>query len=327
MVKVVLTTVPALDSATAKFISVSNVLGGVRSYDRETLTGVNMRPKIAASVAAGRKPAPLRVLDKDAKRHLRIAWQTELAARVNDQLDDDMLRRVSAQTLPVQAYYAVFNLARAATSARGTICQTHQAVHRDFQAQRARHASRSWAVTLSGDPDDLTSCALQPAICTPAGFNPMELSHAPEEYVFTALRMTRRWKVESARANWLRTAKTAAGKPRRTLPALERQKLIAGLRPTTILDFLYELRARTNYEGVEEYGSSADDTTVEQFHTSLLHLADVGMLHYETDLAVTIGRPAYEAELQDWVTSTAKVGAWARKAAERRLAAIHSALP
>lgn len=141
---------PPLDAATAKFISVSNVLGGIKRYDRETLTGRGMRPKAAAVVVRGRKAAPVKVLERQCARQLRIAWQTELAARVSDQIDDDMVRRVSAQTLPVQAYYAVFNAARAATSARGTVCNTHQAVHRDFQSQRVRHGHRSWGVTLTG---------------------------------------------------------------------------------------------------------------------------------------------------------------------------------
>lgn len=326
MVKVASPDVPALDSATAKFISISNVLGGIRRFDLGTLAGQDMRVQVASAVAEARRAGPARALDRRSARQLRIAWQTELAARVNDQVDDDMLRRVSAQTLPVQAYYAVFNAARAATSTRGTGCNTHQAVHRDYQAQRVRNGQRSWGVTLKGDPQDPAKCVVSPSICVPAGFNPMELSHRPEEYVFAALRMTRRWQLDAARSSWLKNAKTAKGLPRKQLPSTERLRLVADVRPTTILDFMYELRARTNYEGVEEYGSDADDSAVEQFHSGLLHLSDLGLLHYETDLAVTIGVPAYEAEVQDWVRSTAKVGVWARKPVERRLVAIRGAV-
>lgn len=319
-------TSPALDPATAKFISISNVLGGIQRFDRGSFTTRDMRPKIASALAGTRKPGPFRALTRPNARQLRIAWQTELAARVSDQIDDDMLRRVSAQTLPVHAYYAVFNAARAATSARGTACATHQAVHRDFQSQRVRNGQRSWGVALTGDPEDPTRCVIEPAICVPAGFNAMELSRAPSEYVFSALRMTRRWKVDSARADWLKTAKTAKGLPRKQLPASERAKLVSALRPTTIFDFLYELRVRTNYQGVEEYGSDADDFIVGQFHAGLLHLLDIGLLHYETDLAVTIGLRAYEAEVDGWTQSTATVGTWARVCVERRLSAIRAAI-
>lgn len=259
-------------------------------------------------------------------RLLRIAWQTELAARASDVYDDDMLRRVAAQTLPVQAYYAVFNAARAMTASAGTTCGTHQAVHRDFESQRARRSYRSWGVTLAGDPLSPTDCILMPTITTPKSFNPMELSHRPEDYVCAALRMTRRWKIDSTREDWLRKNKTKDGKPRKRLPAAERARLVANLRPTTLMDFLYELRRRSNYEGVDEYGSDAEDTCVERFHRGLLHVADMGLLHYETMLVQHVGLQAYEDEVDTWSTSAAKIGSWATDAVERRLRAIQSAV-
>src|SRR5207253_2822808 len=128
----------------------------------------------------GKLPRTPRALDKEVRRLLRIAWQTELSARVSDAYDDTMLRRVAAQTLPVQTYYAVFNAARALTTSAGAPCLTHQAIHRDFESQRASHAYRSWSVTLSGDPEALADCILKPRITNPNSFNPMELSHEPE---------------------------------------------------------------------------------------------------------------------------------------------------
>jgi hypothetical protein len=250
---------------------------------------------------------------------------SRLAARVSDAYDDDMLRRVAAQTLPVQAYYAVFNAARAMTTVAGTKCATHQAVHRDFQSQRARYAYRSWGVTLAGDPDSLTDCIFEPQITVPYSFNPMELSHDPEQYVCAALRMTRRWKVALQRDDWLRRNKTKGGSQRKRLPTTERAKLITSLRPTTLMDFLYELRRRSNYEGVDEYGSGAEDANVERFHRGILHIADIGLLHYEVTLAQYVGLEAYEEEVLAWIRSAAKIGSWATEAVERRLEALKSA--
>jgi hypothetical protein len=318
---------PPLTSATAKFIGVSNVLGGIRTYDHGGLANSSVHIDAACHLAAaGATRSSLKPLDRESGRHLRIGWQTELAARVSDQIDDDVLRRVAAQTLPVQVYYAIFNMARAATTVRGTPCHTHNAVHRDYQSQRSRYGYRSWGVVLSGDPDDLAGCAILPPVTVPNGFNPMELSHQPEEYLFAGLRMTRRWKMEQARATWLKTAKTATGQPRKSLPAVQRALLASGLRPTTVLDFVYELRVRTNYEGVEEYGSDADNATVSQFHNGLLHLADTGLLHYEMDIARTIGIVAYEVEVDNWIGTTAKVGTWARDAVDRRRLSIRQVL-
>jgi hypothetical protein len=322
MIETTMAPASELTEAKAKFVVMSNVLGGIRDYDRGGwLVGQDAHAKAAAAVMrSGKTLAAPRVLGKEIGRLLRIVWQTELAARVSDVYDDDMLRRVAAQTLPVQVYYAVFNAARAMAASAGTTCGTHQAVHRDFESQRARRSYRSWGVTLAGDPLSPADCILMPAITTPKSFNPMELTRQPEDYVWSALRMTRRWKIDSVREDWLKKDKTKAGKPRKNLPAAERAGLIAGLRPTTLMDFLYELRRRSNYEGVDEYGSDAEDACVERFHRGLLHVADMGLLHYETMLVQYVGMQAYEDEVGAW--SAAKISSWTTETVERRLRAI-----
>jgi hypothetical protein len=314
---------PPLNESTAKFVVISNVLGGIRDYDCGGWLAPEAHDDAALAVMKhGKTLHVLRPLDRDVGRLLRIAWQTELAARVSDSYDDDMLRRVAAQTLPVQSYYAVFSAARAMTTAAGTACNTHQAVHRDFQSQRARRAYRSWGVTLAGDPESLMDCRFNPQITVPYSFNPMELSHEPEQYVCAALRMTRRWKIALQRDDWLRKNKSNSGNQRKRLPAAERTKIVRDLRPTTLMDFLYELRRRSNYEGVDEYGSDAEDANVERFHRGLLHIADMGLLHYEAMLVQRVGLTAYEEEVLGWSRSAAKIGPWATEAVERRLEAV-----
>jgi hypothetical protein len=134
--------------------------------------------------------------------------------------------------------------------------------------------------------------------------------------------MTRRWKIAQQRDDWLRKNKTKSGSQRKRLPSAERTKIVAGLRPTTLMDFLYELRRRSNYEGVDEYGSDAEDANVERFHRGLLHIADMGLLHYEAVLVRHVGLAAYEAEVLAWSGSAAKVGSWATEAVKRRLVAF-----
>lgn len=315
--------VSPLSEFKAKFVVISNVLGGIRDYDCGGWRAPDAHQDVAMAVMQHRKKLDFpRPLDRNVGRLLRIAWQTELAGRVSNAYNDAMLLRVAAQTLPVQAYYAVFNAARAMTTVAGTRCDTHQAVHRDFQSQRARRAYRSWGVTLAGDPESLTQCVLDPPITVPYSFNPMELSHDPEQYVCAALRMTRRWKFAMQRDEWLRKNRTKSGAQRRRLPATERAQLLDSLRPTTLMDFLYELRRRANYEGVDEYGSDAEIANVERFHRGLLHIADMGMLHYEAMLIQYVGIEAYENEVLSWNLSAARAGSWATEAVERRLDAI-----
>lgn len=88
------------------------------------------------------------------------------------------------------------------------------------------------------------------------------------------------------------------------------------------MDFLHELRRRSNYEGVDEYGSDAEDANVERFHRGLLHVADMGLLHYEAMLIQYVGLAAFETEVLAWSSSVVRVGSWATDAVERRLEAV-----
>ncbi|WP_164701520.1 hypothetical protein [Modestobacter sp. KNN46-3] len=254
------------------------------------------------------------------ERH-RIAWHTELAARVWDEFDDATLRRAAAQTLPVQAYYAVFSAARAVSAVAGSPTDTHRKLHDDFESQRVRRAAGPWAVTFAGDPEKVAECRLAPAICTMTAYNPMELHRDPAEYLAAAPPDDAQVKIESAGLDWLSKKKRPNGQPYKSLPAKGRE-ILARLRRTTVMDFLYELRRRTNYESVDEYGSDADDAAVERFHRGLLYLADSGLLLYETQMAQYAGVQAYTDAVTEWTSSVKRMGPWSGDAVLRRLTAI-----
>ncbi len=315
-----------LTESTAKFIAFANVLGGVEEYAYSCSKGPSLLVDEASRVAAtrlrgGREMTP-RVISR-----LRIAWQTELAARVGDALDDSVLRRVAAQTLPVQAYYAVFNAARALTLIGGAPVDTHVAVQRDFESQRARRAAGPWRLTLSGDPKSPNTCVLEPAVCSVAGFNLLESGHEAAEYVAAGLRMTRKWKLEAARVEWLKGSRKKDGRRYASLPAAGRAEILRGLRRTTLMDFLYEMRRRTNYESVDEYGSDASDAEVRRFHSGLLYLTKSGLLLYETQIAQYAGTRALVDAAGEWSRSVRRVGKWATEAIDERLDAIGQAVP
>lgn len=237
-----------------------------------------------------------------------------------------MLRRVAAQTLPVQAYYAVFNAARALTLVSGAPANTHTAVHRDFESQRARRAAGPWRLTLSGDPRSATTCSLEPAICNVLGFNLLESGHEPAEYVAAGLRMTRRWKFEAARDEWLRKNRKKDGSRYSRLSTAGRTEILRRLRRTTLMDFLYEMRRRTNYESVDEYGSNATDAEVRRFHDGLLYVTRSGLLLYETQIACYVGTNALVDAAAEWSRSVKRAGNWATEAIEERLDAIRQAV-
>jgi hypothetical protein len=325
-----------LAPSTAKFVSIGNLLDGIQDFAQGGELNPNVNLASARKIFSGSARSN-RSLTPDDKRLLRISWHTELAARILDNIPDDSgdapdpnllatLRRVSAQTLPVQVYYSIFNISRCLTQTIGSPCRTHAQVHKDF-GNRTGSAPGPWSVTLKGDPEDLSSCVFSPELTGNVSFNPLERGHLSEEYLGLALRMTRRWQIEIRRNDWLKDAqnRTQRGEPYKALPKRGRLEILDRLRPTTLLDLVYELRRRTNYESVDEYGSDADDVAVARFHNGMLYLLDSGLLIYETELARYIGIDAFLATSKEWRDSLGRMNEWALKAFDARIRAIAEA--
>jgi hypothetical protein len=296
----------------AKFISISNMLAGIQDYAAGGSLSPDLHSKAIEQIFQQRPlPGSIRTLDADHRRLMRIAWQTELATKVLDTVPGDtptaalqlaMLRRISSQTLPVQVYYALFNMARAHTAVAGHPCQSHRQVHDDFASNRLVGAPGPWGASLTGDPDDLSTCLLNGRTPPDLAFNPMEQGRDPIQYLGAALRMTRRWQIESRRLDWLKDKqnRTRAGQRYKALPARGRDEIIARLRPTTLMDFVYELRRRANYESTDEYGSDVDDFVIARFHKGMLYLLDSGMLVYEAEIVRCAGKDAFREASTVW---------------------------
>ena len=186
-----------------------------------------------------------------------------------------------------------------------------------------------WCATLAGDPEDLRTCQLTPSgLFVPFAVDPMKRSHEPAAYLFAALRTTRRWKLRQQRVSWLADAanRKKDGGLRKRLPAGEAARIATRLRPTTLLDFVYELRRSANYDTADEYGAEVNDSDIARFQVGMEHLLDTGMLVIETQLAALAGVKALEQQAQAWSKTAKRVGSWAEEPLERRLAAVDSAL-
>lgn len=72
-----------------------------------------------------------------------------------------------------------------------------------------------------------------------------------------------------------RNERPARGKSRRNLTAMKKQKLSNAAHPSTIVDFLYRIRVRSNYDDPEMfmYGQS-DDATASRHYKNLLSLIE-----------------------------------------------------
>jgi len=282
-----------LTSATARFVGIANCAIGTYAYIKE------QHPDRIAYVGAVARSVRVKKrvsLTADAERLLRVSWQTEAAAGVAKAVSEPGFQRISSHTLPVQAYYAIFNSLRAlaATSGFIDVDARHARFHEDFGRNRAARLPTPWNVRLAGDPRSPASTSLSPPLTPTIGFNPMERRHAAVEYVWMALLIARRWKLREAIENWIaRNPKTKAGKPRKGVTPGAVRGIAADLYPTTLLDFIYELRRQANYETADEYFSEADDDDVERFHEGLLGITDCALMSFESWLSLYVGKVEY----------------------------------
>jgi hypothetical protein len=239
--------------------------------------------------------------------------------------DEPVMQRVMGHVLPIALYYALFHGTRAAILASGAPDpDSHASLRKDYALNRARFLPEPWCFLMSGDPEAFEDCDTEPRSTRPSDpFNPMEQFHPPESYVWATLRMTRRWTLADARQEFLKKAKTKAGKPRKNLPHGQRVALASATRSTSLLDFLYELRCRANYDSLDEY-LNADDRTIERAHQALAFLLASGMLIAEAQIAKSVGSAVLRAEFEAWAPTVEAYGELAARGPGRRLALIEA---
>jgi len=305
-----------LSEDAARFLAIGRCADGIRQFAAEQYDTDEIAAGMAAALAAAMPMRDHRPLVPPAARLLRIAWQHELAARLGDVFDDPTMRRAMAHNLPGNAYYALFNARRAFNLIRGTSNKQHTGIHKEFANSGLAVLPLPWSASLTGDPERVDQCRVSPsAWFTPCKVDPMQADQRPAAYLFAALRMTRRWKIDRAREDWLRDSRRNRrpnGEPYKKLPAAARQQLVAGQWPTTLLDFVYELRRRADYEHVDEYIADTGDAAMERFHDGVLFLADSGLLLIEAQIAAYTGIDAFQRAAAEWTGRTDdKLGGWA----------------
>lgn len=310
----------------ARFVTRANVVWNIRRWAEKTFGQERVAPAMVAHIRDHLKSRNRRPLAPQAERLLRVAWQTELAGRIPEGFGDSPdLRRVAALTLPVQTYYSMFNGLRALTHIRGSAIDSHTPLHRDFAESGVNALPAPWGVTLSGEPAVVGLCSVNPpGFVAPYAFNAMERHHEAEAYVFAALRMTRRWKFAAERQQWLKTTRKKDGSAYKRLPPGQPQKIVAKMRPTTLFDFVYELRCKAHYQSVDEYTEEYGQDIIDRFHYGMTFLADTGLLIAEAQIASYTGFDALIAAADRWAMKPRGLGAWATETLDRRMSAIEA---
>jgi hypothetical protein len=128
-----------------------------------------------------------------------------------------------------------------------------------------------------------------------------------------ALRRRREQKRKTTLAQWRteEAARLSSGRrPRKEpmialphLTAAERLDAAARLRPYMLMDYLWRLRVKTNYEDATMFTDGPqDEISSGAVHRDLVSIADATMVVFELHLRQMLGAPTLRRLMDDWIT-------------------------
>jgi hypothetical protein len=260
---------------------------------------------------------------------LANAWGTELLlALTGEYAVEDELMKLGNSWGVVQAYYALYHAFQAYLVALG-------------QPRPESHAKtqKAFASYWVERPLDLAPWSLGAAasgyrnvpsnLVVDETFHPWKrcdkdtrwhiaakaLRTTREEAVAESLARARDRKDRERRRSWesQERDRVAKGlKPRRTptfrrpnLTAAERRQVESRVRPHTILDYLYRLRVKANYEDASVFIAGPESEYASQtVHADLRNIVSAGLLMHELHIRQLIGRSRFDQLVREWLAGT-----------------------
>jgi len=267
---------------------------------------------------------PGRGLPLDAiRRSLVNAWGTELILALSGQYatEDELVRLVNNWGA-VQAYYAVYHATQALALARGMPRpESHPKTQRIFLDCWATRPLEPLGFTVGpeglrcglnavpmGDVHAWTGCTPQTA-WNIAG---LALRTTREDALHETMRSKREQKRSAMRKAWREEEATrvAAGKrprhePQFPLPHLtvaEKEQVQRNTRAYGLIDYLYRLRIKTNYEDARMFlDGPVDSVSSGQVHRDLRRLVEGALLATELHVRERVGATSFGEWVRDWV--------------------------
>lgn len=263
-----------------------------------------------------------------ARASLTNAWGTELLLAFGGEVArEDELVRLMNNWAVVQAYYSAYHAIQALLVTRG---KQRPESHPKTQNQFAD----MWAGrTLQLPPWSLAACSegwTNPAREIEVDIHPWSGcdTHNCWDLAAKVMRTTRDEKVRSAeskardrkqkeqRKAWKAEEETrlAAGKKARKEPRFSRPRLTADekhqlnkkVRACTVLDYLYRLRVKANYEDASMFVSGPEDETSSlAVHGDLVDLTSSTLLVHELHVGAGIGKATLLAWVDEWLERNA----------------------
>ena len=195
---------------------------------------------------------------------------------------------------PVHGYYAVYGAARAWLIAQGQPTDSHGATLKTISSEvQSRHLYPSpWDVVCTGCCHDGSHVFRNvPPGAVPAAAAILLQAPCHETFWPRYLKMletTRRHVLEERYGEW----KQRSNRKRTMLR--EKRVIAQSVPPTTLFDFLWRLRVRSNYQGVEAYlMTSVANSWHREFHESIRLITHLTSFMFDCWTAQKMGRDKY----------------------------------
>lgn len=236
------------------------------------------------------------------RRLLAISWASETQLRLAEVGGDAFLRYSNAWA-PVQAYYAVYMSIHAwlVTAGMGRLIDDHTSTLRSVVSLAVERGllPHPFDVTCSGCPE----LGQRLINGTPASANindHFESLAGPTLGDFyprfsKMLETTRHLRLARLRREWLRQ------NARKKMMAAEKQALASRLHPTSVFDYLWRLRIRSNYGDVSAFlMSGVEDRSHGAFHSGLVSLASAICLLLQSLIVARAGPQSYADAIDEF---------------------------
>ncbi len=279
------------------------------------------------TAAGSMSAAPIPNTNHDqVRRILENGWGTELLIILGESIiKDDDLVRVSNNWSAVQCYYTAYHATQALVVATGQArAESHPKTQKQFASLWANRSYNiaPWTLgaTSSGYRNIPTSINLDANIhswtaCTNItswSLACKALKTTRQDAFPEALRKKRDSKRAANRKAWqeeemarIRIGRKPGRGPTFKVPQLtdiEKQDAQNGVRPATLIDYLYRVRIKTNYEDSAMFTDGPEDGAVSnEIRNHLCVLSATTLLLHEMHIAPLVGKQRFIEWVRHWV--------------------------
>lgn len=191
--------------------------------------------------------------EQEVAQWLNNSWNTETVLALNRNIIGDTNQSFCMQWAFPQAYYAVYGNILAMFKAIGITETSHTAVLKKYASMMTKsQLPESIGVCCSGTKNDFEFYNIDlPSIASTSMKLDLFNHDTINNHICRFLRATRELRLEDKKQDF--KFRTKSGKYRTNFNKEHWQKVSDSLGPTTILDFLYRKRIKSNYQDIETY--------------------------------------------------------------------------